>query len=305
MFEVTFLGTAASAPLPNRGLSSLIVTHNDYRFMVDCGEGTQRQLLTSGLGFRRLEHILITHPHLDHILGLGGLLSTLGHWGTLERLTIYAGHAALLRIEDLIQRIVFRGTRPTVEIQLIELEPGFVVRGNDFDLVAFPVQHRGPDCFGFLFHEHSRRPFLAERAKALGVPEGPQRRELVQGKSITLPDGRVIHPSDVLGEPQPGTKLLITGDIAETDSLLPVARNADAIITEATYLEQDRALAREHGHITAAQAAHFARDANARQLILTHISGRYPDHNLLAEASAFFPRVTIARDFDTFRVKAT
>ncbi len=304
MFEVTFLGTAASAPLPNRGLSSLIVAHDDYRFMVDCGEGTQRQLLTSGLGFRRLEHILITHPHLDHILGLGGLLSTIGHWGSLEQLTIYAGRTALLRVDDLINRIVFRGTRPTVDIRLMELQPGFVLRGEDFDLVTFPVQHRGPDCFGFLFHEHSRRPFLADRAKALGVPEGPERRDLVQGKSITLADGRVIHPADVLGEPRPGTKLVITGDIAETDSLLTIARNADAIITEATYRESDLALAREHGHITAAQAARFAREAGARQLILTHISGRYRDQDLLAEAGAIFPHVIIARDFDTFTIKA-
>jgi ribonuclease Z len=281
MFELTFLGTAASAPLPKRGLSSVIVAHDEHRFMVDCGEGTQRQLLSSGLGFRRLEHILITHPHLDHILGLAGILSTLG-----------------------INRIVFRGTRPPIEINLIAIQPGFVFQGDDFDIVAFPVRHRGPDCFGFVFQEHSRRPFLNEKANALGVPQGPERRTLVKGLPITLADGRVIYPDDVLGELQPGTKLVITGDIGEIDGLERIARNAHALITEATYMESDAEIARQNGHITAAQAARLAQRAGVQQLILTHISGRYRERDLEAEARAIFPNTVIARDFDTFKIKA-
>ncbi len=304
MFELTFLGTAASAPLPKRGLSSAIVAHDDYRFMVDCGEGTQRQLLNSGLGFRRLEHILLTHPHLDHILGLAGILSTLGQWETIERMAIYGGKNTLDRVEDLIYRIVFRGGRPPIQLDLVEIQPGIILKAEDFDVVAFPVQHRGPDCFGYIFQEHSRRPFLNDRATALGVPQGPERRDLVRGIPITLEDGRVIQPEDVLGELQPGAKLVMTGDIGETTGLEKVVRNAHALVTEATYMDADAELARQNSHITAGQAARLARDANVKQLILTHISGRYRERDLEAEARAIFANTVIARDFDSFKIKA-
>jgi ribonuclease Z len=304
MFELTFLGTAASAPLPKRGLSSAIVAHDEYRFMVDCGEGTQRQLLASGLGFRRLEHILLTHQHLDHILGLGGMLSTLGQWETLDSLTIYGGKSTLDKVEDLMYRVVFRGGRPPIEIHLVEIKLGIVLKGEDFDVVAFPVRHRGPDCFGFVFQEHSRRPFLNDKATKLGVPNGPERKQLVRGMPITLSDGRVVQPEDVLGELKQGTKLVMTGDVAETDSLVQVVKNATALVTEATYSDSDGDMARENGHLTAGQAARLARDANVQQLILTHISGRHRERDLEDEARAVFPNSVIARDFDTFKIKA-
>ena len=304
MFELTFLGTAASAPLPKRGLSSAVIAHDDYRFMVDCGEGTQRQLLTSGLGFRRLDHVLLTHPHLDHLLGLGGLLSTLGQWETLDRLSIYGGRTTLDKVNDLMLRVVFRGGRPPLAVKLVEIKPGIVLKGEDFDVVAFPVRHRGPDCFGFVFQEHSRRPFLNDKATELGVPNGPERKQLVQGLPITLGDGRVVLPGDVLGELKQGAKLVMTGDVADVESLVQIAKNAHAIVTEATYSDGDGDMAREHGHITAGRAAKFARDANAQQLILNHISGRHREHDLEDEARAIFPNTVIARDFDTFKVKA-
>jgi ribonuclease Z len=304
MFELTFLGTAASTPLPKRGLSSAIVAHDEYRFMVDCGEGTQRQLLASGLGFRRIEHILLTHGHLDHILGLGGILSTFGQWETLDGLTIYGGKATLDKVEDLIYRIVFRSGRPPIQIDLVELKPGVILQGEDFDLLTFPVRHRGPDCFGFVFQEHSRRPFLNDKATELGVPLGPERKQLVKGLAITLDDGRVVQPADVLGDLRQGAKLVMTGDVAETDSVLAAARNATALVTEATYAEAEADMARDNGHLTAAQAARLARDAKVTKLILTHISGRHRERDLEDEARAIFPNTVIARDFDTFKVKA-
>ena len=304
MFELTFLGTAASTPLTKRGLPSMVIAHDEYRFMVDCGEGTQRQLLCSGLGFRRLEHILITHPHLDHILGLGGLISTLAQWETsLERVNIYGGKSSLDRIEDLLYRIVFRGVRPPMELRLVDVKPGPLLAGEDFDVVAFPVQHRGPDCYGYLFQEHSRRPFLNDKAEALGVPAGPERKLLVSGQAITLQDGRVIQPDEVLGDIQRGVKLVVTGDVGETKSLVQVMRGADAIVTEGTYNDADVQLARENGHITVGEAARLARDAEAQQLIVTHLSGRYRERELEEEAKRFFPRVALARDFDSFKIK--
>ncbi len=303
MFELSFLGTAASAPLPKRNLSSAIIAHDEYRFMVDCGEGTQRQLLSSGLGFRRLEHILITHPHLDHYLGLAGILSTMGQWEALEQMNIYGGKSVIDRVEDLAYRIVFRGGRPPIKLNLVEIKPGVILKGEDFDLVAFPVQHRGPDCYGYLFQEHSRRPFLNEKATELGVPQGPERKQLVKGTAITLANGQVIEPDAVLGPLQIGSKLVLTGDCGETKSLEQIVRNADALVTESTYLEIDAELARNHGHLTAKRAATLARDNNVKQLILTHISGRYREREIEDEARATFPNTTVARDFDTFKIK--
>lgn len=302
MFELTFLGTAASTPLPKRGMPSAIVMHDEFRFMVDCGEGTQRQLMTSGLGFRRLEHILITHPHLDHILGIGGILSTLSQWETLERVSIYGGPSALDRIEDLLYHIVFRGARPPMEIAFVDVKPGILISGEDFDVLAFPVQHRGPDCFGYVFQEHSRRPFLNEQATELGVPNGPERKLLVSGQPVKLANGVVVQPEQVLGELQRGTKLAITGDLGETDSIVKVVREADALVTEATYSDTESELACQNGHITAGQAARLARDADVRQLILNHISGRHREKDLETEARAFFENTVIARDFDAFKV---
>lgn len=305
MFELTFLGTAASTPLPRRGLSSAIVTHDEWRMMIDCGEGTQRQLLSSGLGFRRLEHILLTHPHLDHWFGLGGMLSTLAQWETLDGVRIYGGNSVLDRVEDLIYRIVFRGQRPPMKIELVPLKPGLALAGEDFEVVAFPVRHRGPDCFGFVFQERSRRPFLNDRATELGVPMGPERRILVHGEPITLADGRVIQPDEVLGPLQRGSKLVMTGDCAETDSLVRISRDADMIVTEATYLDADRDLARSYGHLTAGDAARFGIAAGARALTLTHLSGRNSERDVLEEARAIFPDVAVARDFDTFKIRGT
>lgn len=304
MFELTFLGTAASAPLPKRGLSSAIVTHDEYRFMVDCGEGTQRQLLTSGLGFRRLEHVLLTHGHLDHILGLAGILSTLGQWETLDRMTIYGGKFALDRVETLMFRIVFPGARPPIQIDLVEIKPGVILQGEDFDVVAFPVRHRGPDCYGYVFQEHSRRPFLNDKATALGVPLGPERKQLVKGVPITLADGRTVQPEDVLGETKAGAKLVMTGDIGTTDGLAQMVKNATTLVTEATYSDIDGDMARQNGHITAGQAARLALEANVEQLILNHISGRHRERDLEDEARAIFPNSVIARDFDSFKVKS-
>jgi ribonuclease Z len=286
----------------HRGLSSAVVLHNEYRFMVDCGEGTQRQLLKSGLGFRRLNKILLTHGHLDHILGLGGLVSTFSRWEAIDELEIWGGRWTLDRVEDLIYRVVLRGARVPLKIEFYEIEPGVLMEDDTFVLRAFPVSHRGAGCFGFAFEEKSRRPFLVDKAEALGVPAGPERKRLVQGQAITLGDGRVIHPDDVLGEWQPGAKLVFVGDAGRTDNLVGKARNADVLVIEATYLHHDADLAREFGHLTARQAAELARQVSVKQLVLTHLSRRNRDRDVLAEAKAIFPNTVVARDFDYFRV---
>lgn len=303
MFEITFLGTSASAPSVHRGLSSQVVSFRDHRFLIDCGEGTQRQILRSGIGFRRLNRILITHGHLDHMLGLAGLLSTFSRWEAIEELEIWAGEWAMGRIHDLLFNVVLRGARPSLDINLYIIEPGTLLEDDNFKLSAFPVTHRGPDCFGFLFEEKSRRPFLPEQADNLGVPVGPIRRNLVNGETVTLPNGRTISPEDVLGPSRPGTRLVHVGDCGRTDNLRDVCQDADGLVIEATYTNADHDLARKFGHLTARQAAELARDCNVGALYLTHISRRYRERQIREDALAVFPNVTVARDFDQVQIR--
>ena len=277
--------------------------HDEYRFLIDCGEGTQRQILQSGLGFKRLNRILITHGHLDHILGLAGLLSTFSRWETSEAREIYGGQWALARIHHLVYGVVLRGARPPMELTLREIQPGVIFEGGDFTVSAFPVWHRGPDCYGFLFEEQTRRPFLPEKAEALAIPPGPWRRDLVAGQPVTLPDGRTIDPEQVLGPARPGTRLVHVGDLGRTDELVEVCRDADTLVIEATYLQEEAEMAEQFAHLTARRAAELAVKAGVKHLILTHISRRYRERDVLAEAQAIFPGAVVARDFDAFQVR--
>ncbi len=303
LFEILFLGTSASAPSAKRGLSAQIVKHDEYRFLVDCGEGTQRQILQSGTGFKNLKNILITHGHLDHILGLGGLMSTFMRWEAIEELDIFGGRTTLDRVHDLIYGVVLRGNEAPMPLRLNEIKPGRFFEADDFTVTAFPVIHRGPDCLGYIFEGKARHPFLAEKANELGVPFGPERRELVEGREITLADGRRIKPEDVLGPLQKGAKLVITGDAGRTDNMFDVCKDADALVIESTYLEEEAEMASQFSHLTARQAAELAVKANVKKLIITHISRRYREKDVLKEAQAIFPNSVVARDFDSFQIK--
>ena len=303
MFEILFLGTSASAPSAKRGLSAQIVKHDEYRFLIDCGEGTQRQILQSGTGFKNLTRILLTHGHLDHILGLGGLMSTFLRWEAVEELDIFGGRSALDRVHDLLYGVVLRGNPPPMPLRMNEIKPGMFFETDDFTLSAFYVTHRGPDCLGYVFEGKARRPFLPAKADELGVPFGPERRDLVAGKEITLPDGRRIKPDDVLGPVQKGVKLVVVGDAGRTDDLVEVCRDADALVIESTYLEEETEMARQFSHLTARQAAELAVKAGVKKLILTHISRRYREKDVLKEAQAIFPNTAVARDFDSFQIK--
>jgi len=303
LFEILFLGTSASAPSAKRGLSAQIVKHDEYRFLIDCGEGTQRQILQAGVGFKNLTRILLTHGHLDHILGLGGLLSTFLRWEAIEELDIFGGRSTLDRVHDLLYGVVLRGNTAPMPLRLNEIKAGMFFEADDFTLSAFPVTHRGPDCLGYVFEGKARRPFLPEKADELGVPFGPERRDLVAGNEIALADGKRVRPDDVLGPVQKGVKLVVVGDTGRTDDLLAVCQDADALIIESTYTEEEAEMARQFSHLTAHQAAELAVKAGIKKLILTHISRRYREKDILKEAQAIFPNTAVARDFDSFQIK--
>lgn len=302
MFELHFLGTSAAAPSVHRGLTAHMLIVNEHRFLIDCGEGTQRQILQSGLGFKRLTKILLTHSHLDHILGLGGLVSTLTRWENLDRIDIWGGKSTLYRVHGLLFNVVMLGQNPPIPIELRHVETGVIFEDKHFSISAFPVKHQGIENFGYVFQEKTRRPFLEEKAKALGIPFGSVRANLVAGESITLDDGRVITPDDVLGPAVRGAKYVHVGDCGYTGNLLEIASGADCLVIEATYLNEEQEMARQFGHLTAAQGAMLAKEAGVKTLILTHISRRNRESDVLHEAQAIFPETYVARDFNHFLI---
>ncbi|PJF22828.1 MAG: ribonuclease [Phototrophicales bacterium] len=305
MFEILFLGTSASAPSVYRGLTSSVILAGEHRFLIDCGEGTQRQILRSGIGFKKLTKILVTHSHLDHILGLGGLLSTFVRWeGGINEIEIWGGKPALDRIQALIYDVVLRNEKPPIPIHLIDItKPGKIIETKRFSVTAFPVTHRGHGNWGYVFEEHAHRPFLVEKAEALGVPAGPERGKLVKGDAITLSDGRIITPDMVLGEPIKGTKLAYVGDTARTDNLVEYVQDADTLVIEGTFLDSEATEASLFGHITVKQAAELAIKANVKSLLINHVSRRYRERDMIAEAQGVYPSAYVVRDLDHFMIR--
>lgn len=303
MFDIVFLGTSASAPSIHRGLASQVILAGEHRFLIDCGEGTQRQILRSGVGFKRLNRILLTHSHLDHILGLGGLVSTFARWENIEDLEIWGGKPTLDRVQALLYGVVLDFERLPIKINLIDLKPGQIMDAKDFTVSAFPVTHRGAGNFGFIFQEKSRRPFLNEKAEALSIPNGPERSQLVKGEAVTLSDGRVIEPDMVLGETLRGVKLVYIGDTARTDNLREYVQDADTLVIESTFLDADVQVARDFGHITAKEAGTLAAETGVKTLLITHVSRRYRERDIIEEARRAFPNTYVVRDLEHYAIR--
>jgi ribonuclease Z len=302
MFELVFLGTAAAVPSAERGLPALLVGNGPCRLLIDCGEGTQRQLMRAQLGFRGLGHVLLTHMHLDHVAGLAGLLATRQLYQLEGAIEIIGSRETVAFARRYLSTMI--GTEREAGYRLCSVSPGLVLSRAGWRLTAVPVAHRGTESLGYLFEEEARRALLPERLDALGVPEGPERAALARGNPVVLADGRSVTPEMVHGPGVAGAKLAIIGDVEEVASLVEPVRRADALVIEATFLERDAALARSRGHLTAAAAARLAREAEIGELLLTHISGRYKAEEILAEAVGLFPRVRVAADFDRVSVTA-
>ena len=297
---VTFLGTGAACPSVERNVSGLALSREGETLLLDCGEGTQRQMMRYGVGFSFRE-IFFTHYHADHMLGLTGLLRTMGLQDRTAPVTLYGPKGAARILGAAIALGIERSRFP---VDIVEVQVGDRLARAEYDMVAFETDHRA-DTIGWALVEHQRLGrFDPERARALGIPEGPLWGRIHKGESVTLPDGREVTPAELVGPTRAGRTVIYSGDTRPCLSVITAARGADLLVHEATFGTDEEARAGETGHSTAAQAARVAEQAGVRQLVLTHISPRYTRDapELLAEARAVFPETVIARDGMTVEV---
>ena len=286
-------------PTAQRAPSALLLRRGGERLLVDCAEGTQRQLLRSSLGLVDLREVFLTHYHADHYLGLPGMLKTFALRGRELSITIY-GPPGLAELFGGLRRIF---GKLTYRYELVELAAGERLDRGDYRIETFPVSH-GVSAVGYALVEEDRPGrFDVAAADALGVPPGPERGTLQAGEPITLADGRVVTPDLVLGPPRPGRKVVLAGDTAPARSVLEAALDADVLVHEATFCEEEADRARETQHATAAGAAALARDAGVRLLALTHLSSRYFGPEVAREARAVFAHTVVPRDFDIIDVR--
>ena len=291
--SVFFAGTAGSIPTARRGLPAVLVRRGGDRILFDCGEGTQRQLVQS-VGLTELTEVFLTHFHADHWLGLPGLLKTFDLRARERPLAVH-GPPGIRELVTLAMRVA---GRVRFELELVELAPGDVLERDGYKIAPVAVAHRVSNALGYVLYEDPRPgEFDPETATALGVVPGPEFGYLQRGETV-----RGVRPEQVLGPPRAGRKIVISGDTSPCETLRIASHDADVLLHEATFAEEERARAAETGHSTAAQAATLARDAGVTLLALTHFSTRYPVGVLRDEARAIFPRTVLPRDFDTIEI---
>jgi ribonuclease Z len=290
--SVFFAGTAGSIPTARRGLPAVLVRRGGDRILFDCGEGTQRQLVMS-VGLMELTEVFLTHFHADHWLGLPGMLKTFDLRARERPLTIH-GPAGLKELLIMALRVA---GRVRFELKLVELEPGATLERDGYKIAAVPVAHRGPALGYALFEDERPGVFDPQMALRLGLSAGPEFGQVQRGQTV-----KGVRPDQVMGPARPGRKIVISGDTMPCESLRIAAHEADVLIHEATFAEEETDRATETGHSTAGQAAHVAQQANVRMLALTHFSTRYPVRLLRDEARAIFPATVLPRDFDTIEI---
>jgi ribonuclease Z len=291
--RVVFLGTAASRPTVARNVTAVAVHRLGEMLLFDCGEGTQRQMMRYGTGFA-VHDIFFTHMHADHLLGLPGLLRTMGLQGREETMRLYAPKGAGRIVDEAVHLGIERVPFP---VEIRELEAEEAVERDGYDIVAFPTRH-GRNSVGYALIEHERLGrFDPDRARELGIPEGPLWGRLHRGQPVEV-DGRAVDAGDVVGPARPGRRVVYTGDTRPTRTTAKFARDADLLIHEATFGDDEAGRARETNHSTAREAGKVARDAGARRLVLTHVSPRYGlDPSVLSrEAREVFSPVEVAYD---------
>lgn len=298
---IHFLGTGSARPSLRRHTASVVITYGGDALMFDCGEGTQTQCIRAGIRTSRLQAILLSHFHGDHLNGLPGLIGTMGLQGHRDPLTVVGG-TGLKRYFKTLRSI--SALHPSFPLELVHSGDEEVFRTPRYRITTCPLRHRVP-CRGFLLEEFDLPGrFDVERAEASGVPRGPLWGRLQDGQSVTLDDGTTVEPSDVLGESRPGRRVAYITDTRPSDAVVDFVRGADVLIHEATYLHEHADQACERGHSTVRQAAEIAKAAGVRRLILTHISTKHV-HNrpIEKEAQRVFSHSVLANDLDSFVVE--
>jgi ribonuclease Z len=303
--KLVFLGTGAGMPSKARNVTSIAMTLYDERgtmWLFDCGEATQHRILHTPLKLGKLEYIFITHMHGDHIFGLPGLLSSRSHHGGDTPLTIFGPKGIRQYVETSLKTSC---TALTYELNIREIEPGEILQDETFSVEAAHLEHR-VECFGYRIMERELPGRLdSDKLKQLGIPAGPHLARLKKGEDVVLADGTSLYSADFVGPARPGRIVTILGDTCFCDASIKLASQADVVVHEATFASDRSVHACEYGHSTAEEAAKVAKQAEARALILTHISSRYQEDvasSLLAEAQAVFPGSFIAHDYMEFEI---
>jgi ribonuclease Z len=293
--RVVFLGTAGSFPTIDRGLPAIAIHRGKELFLFDCGEGAQRQMFIAQIGFRYTLRVFITHMHGDHVLGLPGLLQTMSLFNVKHPVEVYGPPGICNFLCAIMETLRFHLTFP---IKVIEVKEGIVCNESEYWVRSVWTDHRVPNLAYAILEKERPGKFYPEKARSLGVPEGPLWSRLQHGEEVTLDDGRVIVPEQVLGPPRRGRKIVYSGDTKPCDALLELARDADLLIHEATIDDELAERAGQFGHSTPCQAALLAKEANVKRLVLTHIGLRYSDAAVLGkQAEKIFPNVEVAKDF--------
>jgi ribonuclease Z len=312
MLSVTFLGTSAARPTVERNVSALALVREGETLLFECGEGTQRQMMRYGVSFA-LSEIFFTHFHADHFLGVIGLVRTLGLQAREQPLRLYgpkgAKHLLKAALELGVERVPF-------EVNIEEVKPGMVIGAggegkqagagerDGYAIEVFATEHGGGSV-GYAVREEERPGrFDPEKARAAGVPEGPLWGKLQQGETVRLPDGQTIAPDGIVGAKRPGRRVVFTGDTRPCAAVVDAAQQADLLIHEATFGEEEKDRAKETGHSTAREAAQVALAARARRLVLSHVSARYSisAEELVKEARDVFQETMVAKDGLTIEV---
>jgi len=294
--RVIFLGTAGSVPTPKRSLPAILIQRKGEQLMFDCGEGVQRQMMKAKTGFHKKMKVFVSHMHGDHVLGLPGLLQTMALLDRERKFEIYGPPGTKRFIEAIKETVQFVLTFP-VEIHEVK-EAGVVREEEEYAVKAVWANHVIPSLAYALVEQPRPGRFYPEKAKSLGVPEGPLWSKLQYAHKVKLPDGRVVKPEQVVGPPRPGRKIVYTGDTRPFKGFAKFAAGADLLIHDATLDDELAEKAAEDGHSTPSQAAESAKKAKVKQLILTHISARYDDTSILLEqAQKIFENTQVAEDF--------
>ena len=302
--SLRFLGTAASRPTVERNVAALAVMREGETLLFDCGEGTQRQMMRYHVSFA-VADVFFTHFHADHVIGIIGLMRTMSLQGRTDKLTLWGPRGATRVLRRAEQ---FGFDRLGFPVEITEVEANAPLRRNGYEIIPFEVDHRGSASVGYALVEETRKGrFNPELAREMGIPEGPLWGQIHRGNVVRLPDGRTVDPSLLVGPTRPGRRIVITGDTRPCANTLEMSRNADLLVHEATFGDEEAERALETGHSTAREAAMIARDADVRRLVLTHFSARYSHDatELEREARQVFANVVAARDGTEIEVAFT